>query len=159
MFKNVLLCTHGSEGAQKAEKYVFEKLLITHPDINITVLTIVDKDWSVMTGDDWLNTSGTRNRFFNYVDEQLGREISEDWDRIKDTYSVPDAVRFLNVTGDIEDTMCEVATQLDCDLIIIGPFQKKPFRLTSMKMSPGLAARIKNEKLHHQLPCPLLTAN
>ncbi len=158
MFTNVLLCTHGTAGAQKAEKYVFEKLLVQNPETRLTVLTIIDKDWSVMTGDDWLNTSGTRNRFFDYVDEQLGHEIDEDWQRIKDTYTVPDSVRFMNITGNIEETMCEVATELNSDVIVIGCYQKKPFRLTSLKMSPGLAARISNEKLHHQLPCPLLTA-
>lgn len=157
MFKNILLCTHGSKGAQLAERYVFETLLPQAPDITITVLTIIDKDWTVMTGDDWLNTSGTRNRFMDYVDEQLGREIAEDWDRIRSTFSVPDDVKFMKVAGDIEETIAQVAEKLHNDIIVIGGFQKKPFRLTSVKMSPGLAARITNEKLHPLLPCPLLT--
>jgi hypothetical protein len=159
MFKNILLCTHGSEGAQKAEKYVFIKLMQENPDINLTVLTIIDKDWCVMTGDDWLNSSGTRNRFIDYVDEQLGREISADWDRLRSTYPVPEHVRFMKVVGEIELTIAEVAEKISSDLIIVGAFHKKPFRLTSVKMSPGLAARIKNEKLHPILPCPLLTVS
>lgn len=157
MFKNILLCTHGSEGAQLAERYVFETMLDQVSDIQLTILTIVDKDWSVMTGDDWLNTSGTRNRFMDYVDEQLGREIGVDWDRIRAAYPVPDKVRFMKVAGDIEETIAEVAEELHSDLVVIGGFMKKPFRLTSVKMTPGLAARISNEKLHPLLPCPLLT--
>lgn len=157
MFTNILLCTHGSDGAKKAEKFVFEKLLPDNIDVTLTLLTIIDKDWGVMTGDDWLNTSGTRNRFFDYVDEQLGREIEEDWQRIRNTYSVPEHVKCIRVTGDIEETIAETAQKLGCDLIIIGGFYKKPFRLTSMKMTPGLAARIANEKLHPLLSCPLLT--
>lgn len=157
MFKNILLCTHGSEGAQQAEKYLFESLLPQTPESTVAILTIIDKDWTVMTGDDWLNTSGTRNRFMDYVDEQLGREINEDWDRIRSTFSVSDAVQFIKVAGDIEETIAEVAEKLQIDIIIIGGYQKKPFRLTSVKMSPGLAARISNEKLHPLLPCPLLT--
>ena len=157
MFTNILLCTHGSDGAQKAERYVFEKLLPDSAEIHLTVLTIIDKDWSVMTGDDWLNTSGTRNRFFNYVDEQLGREIEEDWQRIRRTYPVSEDVRFMKMAGYIEETIAEVAGKLGCDLIIAGGFHKKPRRLTSVKMSPGLAARIANEKLHPILPCPLMT--
>ncbi len=158
MFNNILLCTHGSEGAQKAEKYVFEKVMQENPDISLTILTIIDKDWCVMTGDDWLNSSGTRNRFMNYVDEQLGREVSADWDRMRSTYPVPDHVRFIKVVGDIEVTIAEVAEKIASDLIVVGGFNKKPFRLTSVKMSPGLAATIKNDKLHPILPCPLLIA-
>lgn len=157
MFKNILLCTHGSDGAKQAENYLFETLLPKSPDSSVTVLTIIDKDWTVMTGDDWLNTSGTRNRFMNYVDEQLGREISEDWGRIGSTHTVPDTVQFMKVAGNIEETISEVAEKLGSDVIIIGGYQKKPFRLTSVKMSPGLAARISNDKLHPLLPCPLLT--
>lgn len=159
MFKNILLCTHGSAGAKAAEKYVFQKLLSKSPEATVVVLTIIDKDWSVMTGDDWLNTSQTRNRFMDYVDEQLGREIEEDWDRIRATYTVPDTIRFMKIAGDIEETMAQAAEKLQSDVIIIGGYQKKPFRLTSVKMSPGLAARISNEKLHPLLPCPLLTVN
>lgn len=157
MFERILLCTHGSAGAQKAEKYLFDRLLADNELTNVTILTIIDKDWSVMTGDDWLNTSTTRNTFFNYVDEQLGREIEEDWQRIRQSYHVPDHVRFMKVTGEIEATIAEVARKLDCDLIVMGGLQKKPFRLTSVKMAPGLAARIANEKLHPVLPCPLMT--
>lgn len=156
MFTNILLCTHGSEGAKKAEKYVFDKLYRENEQLTLSVLTIIDKDWSVMTGDDWLNTSGTRNRFIDYVDEQLGREIAEDWRRIKGTYDVSDDVRFIKVAGEIEETIVQVAEKIGCDLIVMGGYQKKPLRLTSVKMSPGLAARIKNEKLHPALPCPLL---
>lgn len=157
MFTNILLCTHGSEGAKLAEKYVFETMLVQVPDAQLTILTIVDKDWSVMTGDDWLNSSGTRNRFIDYVDEQLGREVAEDWERIRTTYTVPKNVRFMKVAGDIEETIAEVAEELHSELVVLGGFMKKPFRLTSVKMTPGLAARISNEKLHPLLPCPLLT--
>jgi nucleotide-binding universal stress UspA family protein len=132
-------------------------MLISKPDLQLTILTIVDKDWTVMTGDDWLNNSGTRNRFMDYVDEQMGREIQEDWDRIRIDYAVPDSTRFMKVTGDIEETISEVAKKLSADLAVIGGFSKKPFRLTSVKMNPGLAARISNDKLHPLLPCPLLT--
>lgn len=157
MFTNILLCTHGSKGAQKAEKYVFENILPHTEAIAVTVLTIIDKDWSVMTGDDWLNTSGTRNRFMDYVDEQLGREINEDWQRIRSTYALPDSVRFMKVAGGLEETIIHVAEELNNDVVVIGGFYQKPRRLTSVTMSPGLAATLSKKKLHPHLPCPLLT--
>ena len=159
MFKKILLCTHGSEGARKAEQYVFENLMQQLAQAQVTVLTIIDKDWSVMTGDDWLNTSKSRNTFIDYVEEQLGREIEADWQRIKEEYAQAAEARFMKVVGDIEETIAEVAGKLECDLVIVGGYRKKPRRLTSLNMEPGLAARISNEKLHPILSVPLLTNN
>ncbi len=156
MFSNLLLCTHGSAGAQKAEEYVFTHLLPNSPAA-LTVLTIVDKDWSIMSSDDWLNTSTTRTQFKDYVDEQMSREISEDWQRITDRYPLAEQAKFMKVVGGIEETIAEVAEKLGCELIVLGPYSKKPSRLFSVKMSPGLAATLSNERLHPLLPCPVLT--
>ncbi len=158
MFNNILLCTHGSDGAQKAEQFVFNKLIKENPDINVTVLTIIDKDWAEMSTDDWLNTSGTRTTFKDYVEEQLSREINKDWDRIKDKHSSSSDAKFIRVVGGIEETIIEVADKLKTDLIIIGPYQKKKSRLFSVKMTPGLAATIDVKKLHPNLSRPLLIA-
>lgn len=158
MFENILLCTHGSDGADKAENYVFSVLAEKVPEATITILTIIDKDWSAMSSDDWLNTSTTRTQFKDYVQEQLSREIDEDWERIKTAHSVSKNCKFMRVVGGIEETMAEVATKLGCDLIVCGPYTKKPRRLTSVKMEKGLADTISNKKLHPLLPCPLLIA-
>ncbi len=157
MFTKILLCTHGSAGAQKAEEYVFNTLLAQSPETELTVLTIVDKDWSIMSSDDWLNTSTARTQFKDYVDEQLGREIGEDWQRIKNKYPQADQAKFIKVVGGIEATIAEVAAKLASELIVLGPYCKKPSRLFSVKMAPGLAATLSNEKLHPLLPCPILT--
>jgi nucleotide-binding universal stress UspA family protein len=158
MFTNILLCTHGSKGAQKAEAYVFETLLKKLSPEKLNVLTIIDKDWSGMSSDDWLNTSTTRTQFKDYVQEQLSREIDDDWQRIRSMYDVGEDCRFLKVVGGIEETIAEVAEKLGCDLIIIGPYNKKPRRLTSVVMEKGLADTISNKVLHPLLPCPVLIA-
>jgi nucleotide-binding universal stress UspA family protein len=157
MFTKILLCTHGSAGAQKAEEYLFTKLLPKSGTVELTVLTIIDKDWSSMSTDDWLNTSTTRTQFKDYVEEQLGREIAEDWQRIKDTYPLAERAKFIKVAGNIEETIAEVAEKLQSDIIILGAYNKKPSRLFSVKMTPGLAATLSNTKLHPLLPCPILT--
>lgn len=156
MFTNILLCTHGSEGAAKAENYVFSVMAEKLPAATITVLTIIDKDWSAMSSDDWLNTSTTRTQFKDYVQEQLSREIEEDWERIRKRYPGSQKCKFIRVVGGIEETMAEVAEKLECDLIVCGPYHKKPRRLTSVKMEKGLADTISNKQLHPLLPCPLL---
>lgn len=158
MFKKLLLCTHGSTGAQKAEKYVFNSLLPHLSPENITILTIIDKDWSGMSSDDWLNTSTTRTQFKDYVQEQLGREIDEDWQRIRSEHPDSEKCRFMKVVGGIEETIAEVAEKIGSDLIVLGPYNKKPRRLTSVIMEKGLADTISNKKLHPLLPCPLLIA-
>lgn len=157
MFRKILLCTHGSTGARKAEEYVFSQLLPKDPDAKLTILTIIDKDWSIMSSDDWLNTSTTRTQFKDYVDEQLGREIGEDWQRIKTSYPLAEQAKFLKVVGGIEETIAEVAEKIKSDLIVLGAYYKKPKRLFSVKMTPGLADTLTNEKLHPLLPCPILT--
>lgn len=156
MFSRILLCTHGSAGAQKAEEYVFTQMLPALPDCFLTVLTIIDKDWSIMSSDDWLNTSTTRTQFKDYVDEQLSREIGEDWQRIKSTYPGAEQAKFIKVAGGIEETIGEVAEKLNCDLVILGPYCKKTKRIFSVKMEPGLANTLANDKLHPLLPCPAL---
>lgn len=157
MFSKLLLCTHGTEGAKKAESYVFEKVIGTVPAEQVIVLTVIDKDWSSMSSDDWLNTSTTRTQFKDYVQEQLGREIDADWERIKREHPASKRCRFMKVVGGIEETIAEAAEKLECDLIVLGPYRKKPRRLTSVVMEKGLANTISNKKLHPIVPCPVLT--
>ncbi len=157
MFKHVLLCTHGTEGALKAESFVFEQSAL-NPDLQVTVLTILDEDWRDMTGDDWLNSSKTHATFLDHVEEQVGEEIAEEWRRIQDTYPVSANASFLQRTGSIAKTITQVAEKKDCDLIVIGPcYVSKGF----LKGQPrkGLRDTMKNKELHPLLPCPLLIAS
>ena len=148
MFNHLLLCTHGSNGALKAEKYVFEQLWRGEGDVALTVLTVINADWQWMTGDDWLNTSKTRDTFLDHVSDQLAAEIDADWQRIRETYPAAAGARFLRVMGPVEETIARVAGDEDCDLIVIGPYQKKH--------SKGLKARMQNKTLHPLLPVPLM---
>lgn len=154
MFNHVLLCTHGTEGAQKAEAFIF-KQLTENTDLKVTVLTVLDEDWRLMTGDDWLNSSKTHAAFLDHVEEQVGEEIAEEWQRIRDAYPEAAEVPFLQRTGSIEGTITKVARELHCDLVVIGRHSKKKGFLSGRK-EKGLRARMKNENLHPLLPCPLL---
>lgn len=150
MFKHILLCTHGTPGAKLAERWVFEKLQPGFPRAQITVLTIVNQDWSLMVGDDWLNSSATRNAFRTHVDDQLALEIEEDWQRIRRRYPQAADCSFKRIFGPVEETFVEAAQALGCDLMVIGPYQKKQGR--------GFKARVRTKVLHPLLQVPLMVA-
>lgn len=156
MFNHILLCTHGTEGAQKAEAFVFKQSAII-PDLKVSVLTVLDEDWRGMTGDDWLNSSKTHAAFLDHVEEQVSEEIAEEWQRIKDSYPVALQANFLQRTGAIAETITKVAAELGCDLIVVGPcYVSKGFLAGQPRK--GLRDTIKNKILHPLLPCPLLIA-
>ncbi len=156
MFNRILLCTHGTESAQKAESFVF-KQLTANPDLKVTLLTVLDEDWRLMTGDDWLNSSKVHTDFLDHVEEQVSSEIAKEWLRIKNTYPAAAQVDFIQRTGGIAETITGVAKKLNCDLIVIGPYGQGKGFLRSSK-EKGLRATMKNKDLHPLLPCPLLIA-
>ncbi len=157
MFKHVLLCTHCTDGAKKAENFVF-KALKENPELNVTVLTVLDEDWREMTGDDWLNSSKTHTTFLDHVEQQVGEEINEAWQDIKERHPNAENVPFVQRTGKIAETITHTASKLGCDLIVIGPYRKtKRFDIHSTDLG-FLRARLENKTLHPLLPCPLLIA-
>lgn len=157
MFTSLLLCTHGTVGAAQAEHLVFTDLCVKSPDLQVTVLTIIDQDWQAMTGDDWLNSSKTHATFLDHVERQMQEENEEDWQRIKKAYPPAAEATFVGAVGPIEKTIAEEAKKRKCDLIVIGPYRKSR-RLFNLKMEKGLRSRIDAIKLHKILPCPLLIA-
>ena len=154
MFNKILLCTHGTTGAQKAEAFIFSQLA-AQPSLKVSVLTVLDEDWRLMTGDDWLNSSKTHAKFLDHVEEQVGEEIAQEWQRMKDSYPSAKKATFLQRTGSIAETITRIANELGCDLIAIGPYQKRT-SLLAPKGEKGLRDRMKNKDLHPLLPCPLL---
>lgn len=154
MFTHILLCTHGTEGAQKAETFVFS-LLEKDPSLKVSVLTILDEDWRGMTGDDWLNSSKSHTKFLDHVEDQVTEEIQDEWQRIKAAYPSAGKAQFYQRTGNIAKTMADFATEMSCDVIAIGPYQKSKGLLDNRR-SKGLRDRLKNKELHPLLPCPLM---
>lgn len=157
MFTSLLLCTHGTAGAKQAEQLVFDELCAKKPDLQVTVLTIIDQDWQDMTGDDWLNSSKTHTTFLDHVERQMREENEEDWQRIKEKYPAAARAAFVGVVGPIETTIAAEANKRGIDLIVIGPYRESR-RLFNLKMEKGLRARIDPARLHPILPCPLLIA-
>ena len=141
MFNHILLCTHGTGGALNAEAWIFEKLT-AHPDITVTVLTVLDADWRAMTGDDWLNSSKTHATFLDHVEEQVSREIEEEWQRIRKTSPSASTVEFNQKTRPIAETITKGAKVMGCVVIVIGSFHQRKGLLSYNNI--GLRDTLKN---------------
>lgn len=150
MFRHILLATHSTPGARRAEELVFAGLKAAEPGIRVTVLTVINEDWKLMGGDDWLNTDRTSRQFFRHVGDTLGGEIDEQWRRIIDTWPLAEGADFLRLVGRVEESIAGTAREVGADLIVIGARQRK--------QAPGFKSRLKEAKLHPLLPAPLLIA-
>lgn len=145
--RHILLATHGTPGAQKAEDLAEE--WARRFGARLTVLSIVNEDWKHMTGDDWLNTSTARNLFAEYVEGEIGSEITALWSRLEEKLKGLDT-SWVRRVGVPEDVLCAVASEIGADIIVMGTWQKR--------QAPGWRARFENKKLHPQLPCPVVVA-
>ena len=71
---NVLLVSHGTDGAIAAEQVVLEKC---DKGTRVHHLIVVPTFWEGTTGDDWLQNGAVRNDFRRYLEGELGREVDE----------------------------------------------------------------------------------
>ncbi|NJB69247.1 nucleotide-binding universal stress UspA family protein [Desulfobaculum xiamenense] len=147
MFANILVATHGTPGAQRAEQLAAR--LAGDWGARLTVLSVVNADWSLMTGDDWLNSSATRNHFADYVEAEIDREMRAVWERIREQIAPLDPA-FVRRVGPLEQSITDAARETGADLIVVGTRQQR--------QAPGFRARLDDRLLHPELPCPLLVA-
>ena len=131
-FKYVLLASHGSEGALAAESAA---LAICDNQATIKHLIVVPELWKGMMGDDWLNNGESRDRFGRYLESELGREVDEHCDRIRQQV---EAHHFLYsseiVVGDPEKCLVSACNAANYDVVVTG--SPRP------KGKPGLRSRM-----------------
>lgn len=145
--KHILLATHGTPGARKAE--ALAKAWADQYGARVTVLSIINEAWGDMTCDDWLNTSTTRNNFGSYVAGEIAKEIEGVWGRVREEFQGVE-IDFLSKGGALEDVLAEAAEKVSADVAIMGAWQKT--------QAPGFKDRFENKRLHPQMPCPLVVA-
>ncbi len=75
-----LLASHGSPGAIAAEQVALHQC---REGDYIDHLLIVPDWWADMTGDDWLNSGASRNRYRAYIEEQLNQDAEEVFLRVE----------------------------------------------------------------------------
>jgi len=145
----LLLCHHGTAGAQAAANFALEAAV---PGATTLVhCLVVPELWTGMQGDDWLNNASTRDAFGSYVENMLEqdakRELAGVEAKCQERGIAYAAVMRL---GDPADVVLAVAGEVGADLVVIGPPRRKG--------EEGLRSRMDLEKLVRGLRCPLMVA-
>lgn len=143
---NLLLASHGTEGAIAAEQMAFS---MCGKGAHLHHLIVVPSFWKGTTGDDWLNNGSTRDTFCRYLEAELGREVDEHFARVGEG-AVKQDVDYTNdmVIGEPDKCLLDASQQHQYDLIILG--SPRP------KGKSGLRSRMITDALTHKLTTPLL---
>lgn len=143
---NILLASHGTRGAQAAEETAFG---LCAPGGTIRHLEVVPDFWKGMRGDDWLNNAVTQDRFGQYLESQLQREIAEHAATLGGKATTR-GLHYENVAvlGKPADCLLADAAAQAPDVVVIGSPRPKGM--------PGYRSRMNVEALVRELRVPLL---
>jgi len=144
--KNILLASHGSEGAVAAEVAALD---LCSSGSELTHLVVVPDLWKGMMGDDWLNNEANRDRFGRYLESELGKEVDENCDRIRQKCE-EHQVKYSSaiVLGDPDKCLVNACKENQYDLVVMG--SPRP------KGKEGLRSKMITAKIHKSFPAPLL---
>jgi len=146
--KNILLASHGTDGARAAEKMAFE---FCTDGAALHHLVVVPSLWKGMTGDDWLNNGSTRNTFRDYLEGELEKEVRVHLQRmIEETDELGISYSYDVVVGEPDECLLKSSRERDCSLVIIG--SPRP------KGKSGLRSRMRLEPPMRGLSIPLMIA-
>lgn len=143
---NILLASHGTDGAQAAEQMAIS---LCNKGGSIHHLVVVPTLWQGMTGDDWLNNGSTRNTFRDYLESELEREVAEHCERVS-KYAEENDLKYTNevIIGEPDKCLLDVSKKQDFDLVVIGAPRPKGI--------PGLRSRMSTNPVTRTLTLPLL---
>ena len=141
----ILLASHGTAGARAAEEFA---LSLCAPGGAIRHLEVVPDFWKGMRGDDWLNNAITQERFGDYVESQLQRELMDHSDALRrEVEAMGLTYEHSAILGKADEKLLEAANAAPCDLVVIGSPRPKGM--------PGYRSRMKMETLVQGLRAPL----
>ena len=143
---NILLASHGTEGAMAAEKMA---LILCNKGAKLHHLIVVPTLWEGITGDDWLNNGSTRDTFRRYLETELGREVDEHCERVsreaeKNELEYSKTIVF----GEPDECLLDACKNDTYDLVIMG--SPRP------KGKKGIRSRMSLEPLAKLLSIPLM---
>jgi len=143
---NILLASHGTEGAMAAEKMA---LSLCEKGARLHHLLVVPTLWQGMTGDDWLNNGSTRDVFRRYLESELGKEVDEHVERIS-SMAKARSVTYSNelIVGEPEECLLNACKKQVFELVVMGSPRPKKVK--------GLRSRMSTEPLSRSLSIPLL---
>ncbi|MDH5766954.1 MAG: universal stress protein [Gammaproteobacteria bacterium] len=143
---NVLLASHGTEGALAAEQMA---LKLCSKGSQLQHLIVVPTLWKGMTGDDWLNNGSTRDTFRRYLEGELSREVDEHISRVSKAAEEHELSYSQNViVGEPNECLLDASTKENFDLIIIG--SPRP------KGKKGLRSRMLTDLITKNINVPIL---
>jgi len=144
----VLLASHGSEGAIAAENMAFS---MCSEGGKIHHVIVVPDLWKGMMGDDWLNNGVTRDRFGNYLEAELESEVQVHVDRVRDK-AEKHKIDYSSeiVVGKPDKCLIDASRNAEYDLVVMG--SPRP------KGKSGLNSRMRTEPLTRSLTIPLMIA-
>ena len=144
-FRSILLASHGTIGAQAAERAAFALIA---PGGALHHVIVVPDFWRGMLGDDWLNNAASQIRFGRHVEGELQREIDAHVERMEGecqarglTYACRHSI------GKPADELLDAARLVAHDLVVIG--SPRP------RGAPGFRLRMAVESLTPALGAPL----
>ena len=145
-YAHILLASHGTPGAQAAERAAFA---LSPARGRLSHLIVVPDLWRGMMGDDWLNNASTRETYGKYVENELQREVQSHIDRVRPHAASRDiAYEFRVVLGKPTDCLLAFSREAAPDLVVIGSPRPKGVS--------GLRSRMHPEQLAGALAMPLL---
>ena len=144
--KNVLLSSHGTEGAQAAERAA---LAMCTEDAVLNHLYVVPDLWKDMMGDDWLNNGVSRDRFGRYIESELGKEVDEHISRVREQAELKGIQYHCQIVlGKPEQCLTNASNASDYDLIVMGSPRPKGM--------PGIRSRMTTDALTKNISTPIL---
>jgi nucleotide-binding universal stress UspA family protein len=144
-YRHVVLASHGTPGAQAAERAA---LVLCARGATLSQLVVVPELWKGMMGDDWLNNASTRDAYGRHVERQLESEIATHVQRVR-TQAEALGLRYRCRTVLGAPAACLVAycRELVPELVVIGAPRPKG--------AAGLRSRMEMEVLVRALTAPL----
>jgi nucleotide-binding universal stress UspA family protein len=141
---NILLASHGTEGAQAAEAMAFK---LCKKGGHVHHLIVVPSLWKGMTGDDWLNNGITRDRFRRYLENELSQEVEANKNRVSQAAEAHE-LKYTSevIVGEPDECLIKTSEKSEYDLIVMG--SPRP------KGKPGLRSRMMT-KITRKLPAPV----
>jgi len=144
--KNVLLASHGTEGAQAAERMAFA---MCEKGTKLHHLVVVPTLWEGMTGDDWLQNGSTRNTFRRYLENEIGQEIDAHCDKLSVEANAHELSYSKEIrVGEPDECLIQASLEGEYDMVIMG--SPRP------KGKTGLRSRMNTKPLAKSLSVPLL---
>jgi nucleotide-binding universal stress UspA family protein len=143
----VLLASHGSDGAMAAEQMAIR--MCCAQGARLHHLIVVPTLWEGMTGDDWLNNGSTRDTFRRYLETELGKEVDEHIARVKGL-AEQQGLYYTNeiVLGEPDECLLKAASKDEYELIVVGSARPKGI--------PGLRSRMMTQPVARSLQTPVL---